>query len=167
MAQTQTQVQNQQTINLENWIEKLNLDPEIIWKIAYKEAKVKTRIGDICCTLDSMCPGHTSVFITIEAMVNKMRPAELLKHCIVCKTEARVIFDQLRLIECVEVRPDGYLFAIRRRDGTICLIYEDLDTAFEDINKLLSEQYHLAIDEGEFGAFERLVYERVSTCTCR
>jgi hypothetical protein len=109
-----------------------------------------------------MCPSHTAVFITIEALVNKMKPADLLKYCIVCKTDARTVFE--RFIRCVEVRDDGYLFVVRGRDGDVRLIYEDLDGAFEDLNEMFAKHHHFAIDDRRYYEFARLVHERAAKC---
>ena len=145
-----------------NWIESLNLDPETVDRITMRGVKVETKIGDVICKLTSKCPSFTAVFIVIEALVNKMRPADLLKYCIVCETDAHTIFE--RFIRCVELREDGYLFVVRGRDKDLRLIYEDLDMAFEDINNILKEHHHFAIDDREFYEFERLVHAHASQC---
>jgi hypothetical protein len=144
----------------QNWIE--TLDPDVVNKITMRGVKVEAKIGDVVCKLTSMCPSHTSVFITIEALVNKMKPTDLLKHCIVCKTDARTIFE--RFIRRVEVREDGYLFVVRGNDGDMRLIYENLDDAFEDLNETPAKHHHFAIDDNEFYEFIRLTHARATQC---
>jgi hypothetical protein len=146
-----------------SWVGTLN--PDIINKVAMGEVEVETQIdGGIRCRLSTMCPPHAAVMITIEAMVNKMSPPELLRYCIVCKTDARTIYE--RFIKCVEVRKDEYLFVIRSNNNEeLRLVFEDLNAAFDGINEILMKQHHFAIDEDDFEAFEQLTYERATTCS--
>ncbi len=156
-TENQTQQDNQDNPEL-SWLK--TLDPEVVKLVTQSDVKVETKIGDIDCKLDTMC--QSALLVIVEALVNRMRPVDLLRYCIVCKTRASVIFD--RFIKCVEVREDGYLFVVRTRDGDLRLIFEDLDDAFDEINRLLSEHHHFAVDDRYYDEFERLTYARVTTC---
>ncbi len=141
-----------------SWLK--TLDPEVVKLVTQSDVKVETKIGDIDCKLDNMC--MSTLLVIVEALVNRMRPVDLLRYCIVCKTKASVIFD--RFIKCVEVREDGYLFVVRTRDGDLHLVFEDLNNAFDEINRLLSEHHHFAIDDRYYDEFKRLTYARATTC---
>ncbi len=144
------------------WIEEI--DPEVVKLIVWKDAKVEVTIGDLRCKLFRSCPSFAVALAAIEAAAAGVRPIDALRYCVSCKTDAKTVFD--RLIRCVEVREDEYLFVVADRDGKeLRLIYEDLDEAFENLNQFFTEHHHFAIDDSYFDEFVKLVHERSSRCT--
>jgi hypothetical protein len=117
--------------------------------VVWKDAKVQVTIGDLRCKLFRSCPSFAVVLTAIEAAAAGVRPIDALRYCVSCKTDAKTVLS--RLIKCVEVRGDEYLFVATDRDGReLRLIYEDLDEAFGNFNQFFTEHHHFAIDDSHF-----------------
>ncbi len=139
------------------------LDPEIVKLVAWgKQKAVETDVGGIRCKLVNNC--LSSLLVAVEAMVAGLRPVEALRYCIVCKTNAHVVFDNF--IKCVEVRgADEYMFVVSTRDGEeLRVIYSNFDEAFEGLNEIIAEHHHVAIDDEYYDDFVWLVRMRSTEC---
>ncbi len=144
-----------------DWLKEL--DPEVVNLVVWKDAKAEVKVGDLRCRLFRMCPSYAVVLAAVEAAAAGIKPVEVLRYCVACKTDARTVFD--RLVKCVEVREHDYLFVINTRDGKeLRLIYDDLDEAFENLNELFAEHHHLAVDDSEYQEFVNLTYTRAAKC---
>ena len=142
------------------WLKQI--EPEVVELVVRRGWQVEREFGDLRCRLARLCPPHSAAILAVEAAASGMRPADVLRYCIVCKTDAQTVFS--RLIKCVEVRGDGCLFVVSTRGGDeLRLLYGSVREAFESLNEILAEHHNIAID-GSFDEFEKLVHERAAKC---
>jgi hypothetical protein len=142
------------------WLKQI--EPEVVELVVQRGRQVEREFGGLRCRLSRLCPSHSAAVLAVEAAASGMRPADVLRHCIVCRTDAKTVF---RLIKCVEVRGDGYLFIASTRGGMeLWLLYRNIEEAFKSLNEILAEHHNVAIDDSHFEEFVKLVYERAARC---
>lgn len=123
------------------------IDPEVVELVVRRGLEVEYKFGDLRCRLARLCPSRSVAVLAVEAAALRMRPADVLRYCIVCETDAQTVFS--RLIKCVEVSGDGYLFVVGTRSGReLYLLY--VKEAFESLNEILAEHHNIAIDDPHF-----------------
>jgi predicted RNA-binding protein YlxR (DUF448 family) len=145
----------------DGWLKQI--EPEVVELVVRRGRQVEREFGDLRCRLARLCSSHSAAILAVEAAALGMKPADVLRYCIVCKTDAKTVFS--RLIRCVEVRRGGYLFIASTRGGMeLWLLYSDIKEAFESLNEILAEHHNIAIDDSYFDEFEKLVHERAAKC---
>ncbi len=144
-----------------DWLRQV--EPEVVELVVRHGQQVEREFGDLRCRLARLCPSHSVAILAAEAAASGMRTADVLRYCIVCRTDAKTVFD--RLIKCVQVRGDGYLFILSTRSGMeLWLLYRDVEEAFKSLNEILAEHHNIAIDDSHFDEFKKLVRERAAGC---
>ena len=131
----------------DEWLRQI--DPEVVELVVRRGLEVEYKFGDLRCRLARLCPSRSVAVLAVEAAALRMRPADVLRYCIVCETDAQTVFS--RLIKCVEVSGDGYLFVVGTRSGReLYLLYGGVKEAFESLNEILAEHHNIAIDDPHF-----------------
>jgi tRNA threonylcarbamoyladenosine modification (KEOPS) complex Cgi121 subunit len=139
------------------------IDPEVVELVVRQGRQIEREFGGLRCRLARLCSSHSAAILAVEAAASGMRPADVLRYCIVCKTDAKTVFD--RLIKCVEVRGGSYLFIVSTRGGMeLWLLYSGVEDVFEGLNEILAEHHNIAIDDSHFEEFKKLIYERAARC---